>query len=54
MRTDDLFDAQLRRKRSRGRCDSLANVVDQPLHECRVIALGHDPDQWLGAGLSDH
>ena len=44
---------QLRRKCSRGALNGLANVVDQTLDQRRVVALGHHPDQRLGARLAD-
>ena len=39
--------------RSRRRLHRLADVVDQPLDQRRVVAFGHDPDQRLGARLAD-
>ena len=33
--------------------NGLANVVDHPLHQSRIVALGHDPDQRLGARFAD-
>src|SRR5436190_6983756 len=44
---------QIPRKRSRRRLHGLADVVDDPLHERRVVALRHHPDQRLGARLAD-
>src|SRR4051812_8151859 len=54
MRTRKSFGRQLRTKRSRGRLNGLANVVDHALHEGRVVAFGHDADQWLRTGFADH
>src|SRR5438067_13889298 len=54
MRTIKSFGRQLRTKRSRGRLNGLANIVDDALHEGRVVAFGHHPDQGLGAGFADH
>src|SRR5512139_2326383 len=53
MRTVFLFEAQLRTKGSRRALYRLADVVDQPLYELRVVAFGHHSDQWLRAGLAD-
>src|SRR5205814_97927 len=53
MRTIMSFERQLPTKRSRGRLDRLANVVDDTLHERRIVALGHHPDQGLGARFAD-
>src|SRR4051794_5278193 len=44
---------QIQRKRSRSRPNGLANIVDQPLDESRIVTLGHDPDQRLGPRLAD-
>jgi len=44
----------MRRKGSRRRLDRLANVIDHPLHQRRIVAFGHDPDQRLGARFADH
>src|SRR5206468_12145182 len=44
---------QIPTKRSRGGLHRLANVIDQPLDERRVVALGHDPNQRLGARFAD-
>src|SRR4051794_9255832 len=54
MRTTKSFGRQLRTKRSRGRLDGLANVVDQALNERRVVAFRHHADQWLGARFADY
>src|SRR5881392_2453910 len=54
MRTIESFGRQLRTKRSRGRLNSLADVVDHALDEGRIIAFGHHADQWLGARFADH
>src|SRR5438270_8470103 len=53
MRTIQSFGRQLRTKRSRGRLDRLANVIDQALHEGRVIAFSHHADQWLSTRFAD-
>ena len=37
-----------------GRLNGLADIVDQPLDQRPVVALGHDPDQRLGARRADH
>src|SRR6185312_17450889 len=44
---------QIQRKRSRGGPNGLANVVDQPLDQGRVVAFGHYPDQRLGPRLAN-
>src|SRR5437773_4807075 len=54
MRTIMSCDRQLPRKCSRGRLDGLANVVDHTLDERGIVALGHHPDQRLGARFADH
>src|SRR3954451_4510370 len=46
---------QLPRKCSRsGGLHGLADIVDEALDQLRIVALGHDPDQRLGAGLADN
>src|SRR5260221_13558036 len=44
---------QIPRNGSRRSLDRLADIVDQPLDQRRVIALGHHPDQRLGPRLAD-
>src|SRR5437868_3823491 len=53
MRTTMSFERQLPTNRSRGRLNRLANVVDDALHQRRIVALGHHPDQRLGARFAD-
>src|SRR6059058_5538993 len=53
MRTIMSFERQLPTKRSRGRLNRLANVVDDALHECRIVSLGHHPDEGLGARFAN-
>src|SRR5437764_14273404 len=53
MRTIMSFERQLPTKRSRGRLDRLANVVDDALNKRCVVALGHHPDEGLGARFAD-
>src|SRR5256885_7776754 len=53
MRTIMSFERQLPTKRSRGRLDRLADVVDDALDERRIVALGHHTDQRLGARFAD-
>ena len=53
MCTTTAFGRQIPRKCSRGRLHGLANVVDDPLDQRRIIALGHHPDQRLGAGFAN-
>src|SRR5689334_2636309 len=47
------FGGQIRTKRSRRGLNRLADVVDDALDECWIVALGHDPDQGLGARFAD-
>src|SRR6185369_127982 len=47
-------DRQIPRKCSRGRLDRLADVVHDTLDQRRVVALGHHPDQRLGARFAYH
>src|SRR5437868_9265669 len=53
MCTAESFGGQIRTKRSRGRLNRLANVVDDAFDERRIVTLRHDPDQRLGAGFAD-
>src|SRR3954468_22960435 len=53
MCTTMAFDRQIPRKCSRRRLHGLANVVDHPLDQRRIIAFGHHPDQRLGARFAD-
>src|SRR5256885_1369091 len=53
MRTIMSFERQLPTKRSRGRLNRLANVVDDAPHERRIVTLGHHPDQGFGARFAD-
>src|SRR5579884_514788 len=53
MCTDKSFGEQIPRKGSRRRLNCLANIVDDPLHEGRIISFGHDANQGLGARLAD-
>src|SRR5690348_18320988 len=54
MRTKSSLGRQIPRKRSRGRLDRLANIIDDTLHERRVVTLGHHPNQRLGPRLANH
>src|SRR5690242_10991947 len=45
---------QFQKKGSRGRPDGLANIVHDALHQRRVVAFRHHPDQGLGPGLADN
>src|SRR4051812_27655641 len=53
MCTGSSLGPQIPTKGSRGGPNGLANVVDYPFHQCRVVAFGHHPDQRLGARLAD-
>src|SRR5689334_4493880 len=53
MRTRSFSGPQMRTKGSRGALNRLANVVDQPFDELRVVAFGHYADQRLGPRLAD-
>src|SRR5437763_10794816 len=44
---------QIPRKGSHRRLNRLANVIDEPLDQRRVVALGHHADQGLGPRLTD-
>src|SRR5438270_10761133 len=44
---------QIPRKGSHRRLNGLANVLDKPPDERRVVAFGHHADQGLGARLAD-
>src|SRR3982750_4526727 len=53
MCTTMAFDRQIPRKCSRGRLHGLANVVDQALDQCWIVALGHHADQGFGPRLGE-
>src|SRR5216117_2630914 len=54
MRTIMSFERQLPTKRSRGRLDRLADVVDHALNDGGIVAFRHHPDQRLGARFADN
>src|SRR5688572_8338208 len=53
MRTTIRFRAQMRTKGSRRLSHGLANIVDQTLHQRRVVAFGHHANERLRAGFAD-
>src|SRR6187431_1232762 len=53
MRTTLWCRGELRTKGSRRALNGLTNVVDETLHELRIVAFGHDANERLRAGLAD-